>query len=614
MHDLRHARLWWWLPVLMTVALLVAPGASAAEGSHWSGPVHLGGDRAGVPTGLSCAAPTACRAVDSQGNATTYDGSSWSAVHNVDDHFGSLAAISCPTAKFCAAVGGRRAVTRTTDGWGHLHVVPIQRMFAVSCSSRHFCLALGATGFAIRYSGTHWAHHHIGAPPHLTSLSCVSHTFCMALTETGAAYRYDGHVWRHAGEVPAIGSRWSIACFTRAFCMVASGTQQVSRYHGHSHWTGTRVALGFVPDAMACTSTTFCLAVATAGGVAATFDGSWSTPAVFHDYDEGPTPTEPDRVSCAARGRCLVLDGLGGVFALGQGWNDGASYPADRTPTPAVSCLPSHLCLSLDGARGSWRLSHARHGWVRKHLPDSGSPPPVPRLAAVSCASRKFCVAVDSHEQAMTWNGNAWFLLHTLPPGRWSNLACVKPSFCMAIDSSGDAVSHVLTTDGTTWTDAGTVALAHVAALDCIAAGHCWAGGESGDVSSHDGTGWTVPLTIATSFDGEGHDRFSWMSCEGELCAVHDEFGNVYRLDSPDAWSAPEHVAGLGPMSCASASVCTAVDARRTGDVRRFRAAAWRAPSRIVPAGYSSTITGLSCPTAHFCVAVDTNGNVFVRR
>jgi hypothetical protein len=617
MNDRRHVRrCWWWLPVLTTIALLWVPsGALAGESAHWHGPVHLGHDRAGIPTSISCATPTACRAVDSQGNATTYDGAWWSPVHDVDGHFGPLAALSCPTTEFCASVGGRRAVTRTAAGWTRLHILPIQRMFAVSCASRHFCLALGALGFAIRYSDTHWAHHHIGAPPHLAALSCVSRTFCLAVTGTGAAYRYDGHRWRHAGEVPAIGSRWSISCATPTFCMVANGTQQVARYHGSGRWTSTRVADGFVPDAVACHGRHFCLAVATAGGVAAAFDGSWATPVVFHEYGEGPTPTSPDRVSCAGGGRCLVVDALGGAFGLDHVWSDVASYPTDRTPAPAVSCLISHICLALDAVGGSWRLSHARHGWVRKHLPDSGSLPPAPRFAAVSCASRKFCVAIDAHEQALTWNGEAWYALHTLPPGRWSDLACAKPRFCMAVDADGEGASFVLTTDGATWTDAGAVTLSHVGALDCATAGQCWAGGESGDVSRYDeGTGWSVPQTIATSFDGDGHDRLSWMSCWSLSCAVHDEFGNVYRTTDPDTWGAPEHVAGLGPMSCPSTSICTAVDARRTGDVRRFRADAWRDPVRIVPVGYSSTITGLSCPTTRFCVAVDTNGNAFVRR
>ena len=396
--------------------------------------------------------------------------------------------------------------------------------------------------------------------------------------------------------------------------MVVNGTQQVARYHGKARWTGTRIAKGFVPDAIACHSKTFCLAVATAGGVAATFRGSWGTPVVFHEYDEGPTPTEPDRVSCAGRGHCLVVDALAGAFAFDHGWTDEASYPPDRTPVLAVSCLVSHICLALDAAGGSWRLSHARHAWVRKHLPDAGPTPPVPQFAALSCASRKLCVAIDSHEQAMTWNGNAWFSLHTLPPGRWSNLACVKPSFCMAIDGDGEGASSVLTTDGTTWSDAGVVTLSHVGALDCVSASRCWAGGDTGDVSRYDGVSWTMPQTIATSFDGDGHAQLSWMSCQGLFCAVHDPFGNVYRLTDPDTWGAPEHVAGLGPMSCASASICTAIDTRRTGDVRRFHAGAWDAADPVVPVGYSSTITGLSCPTEDYCVAVDTNGNAFVRR
>ncbi len=609
---LRRRLVWGAMAMATAVALVAAGAAVAGERAHWSGPAHLGPDRPGVPMAVSCATPTRCRAVDSLGNAATYDGAGWSPIRDADDHWGPLRAVSCPTSRFCVSVGGRRAVVRTAEGWGRLRVLPAQRLFAVSCASRTFCLAISDTGFAVRYADTRWAEHRISAPRDALAVSCSSRRFCLALTATGDAYRYDGTVWRRAGEVPVGANGASVSCVSASFCMVATGSGLLAHYHGGAHWTTRRIGLGFVPDAVSCTSTAFCLAVATPGGAAASFDGSWHSPVVFHDYGEGRTPQTPDRLSCSSPGRCLVVDEIGNTFELRGGWHDVASYPEDRTPAPVVSCPGRGFCMALDALGRAWALEQG--SWVRtlSRVPGPVVGRPL-RFAAVSCASRGFCAAIEADARIRTWDGTGWSDPEQLPSGRWSNLACVTASYCVAVEGSADSVSRVLVYGGDTWADAGTAPLGLVGALDCPAVGECWAGGGSGDVSRYEGEGWSTPEHIVDATDGDGLNRLSWMSCPSAgWCAVHDQYGAAYTWDGV-SWSDPDPVGRLGPMSCAAVSTCVAIDGRHTGGLHRY-ADGWGGRQRFAPAGYSSTVTGLSCPSATRCVAVDDNGNAFVRR
>ena len=69
-------------------------------------------------------------------------------------------------------------------------------------------------------------------------------------------------------------------------------------------------------------------------------------------------------------------------------------------------------------------------------------------------------------------------------------------------------------------------------------------------------------------------------------------------------WSAPVSIdpnnGGLGSVSCASASFCTAVD--NGGNAFTFNGSTWSSPKSIDPNGYPNSV---SCPSASFCAAVD---------
>jgi hypothetical protein len=183
------------------------------------------------------------------------------------------------------------------------------------------------------------------------------------------------------------------------------------------------------------------------------------------------------------------------------------------------------------------------------------------------------------------------------------------------VEATGESQSRVQVLTGDTWSDGDVVALAQVGALDCVPNQECWAGGATGAVSHWvPGAGWTDPVTIVTATDGDGLNPLSWMSCPtASYCVVHDTYGSTY-VQSLSVWSAPLPSPDLGPISCPEAGACWGIDAGVSGPVRHFDGSQWGAGVGFTPPGYSGTVTSLDCATPSYCLAVDSNGNAFVRR
>src|SRR5258708_28816299 len=91
--------------------------------------------RAATGLGLGAVAPLAAQAAQPAGSATAHRGA-------------SLVAVSCPTAKFCLAVGGhsapggRRSLAEQWNwkAWRQLTSAPGHGLAGVSCTSTWFCM------------------------------------------------------------------------------------------------------------------------------------------------------------------------------------------------------------------------------------------------------------------------------------------------------------------------------------------------------------------------------------------------------------------------------------------------------------------------------------------
>src|SRR5579875_3390095 len=139
---------------------------------------------------------------------------------------------------------------------------------------------------------------------------------------------------------------------------------------------------------------------------------------------------------------------------------------------------------------------------------------------------------------------------------------------------------------------------------------------------------WTKSVSLLNPSDGGGFDSVACApTVAGSvslLCAAGDVRGDVFVSDHPGQakqWHREyiDKKLAITGVSCPSAQLCVAVDAH--GQVMHsttplLGAKAWTHPVRVDKAaqtggGYAG-FAGISCPTTTFCVAVDNapNGNV----
>ncbi len=100
-------------------------------------------------TSVSCVSSSFCAAVDRQGNALSFDGSTWSAPLLIDST--GLVSVSCPSSSFCAAVEYEdNAVSFDGSSWSTPQPIDtMKNLLPVSCASSSFCVAVHPTGTAI---------------------------------------------------------------------------------------------------------------------------------------------------------------------------------------------------------------------------------------------------------------------------------------------------------------------------------------------------------------------------------------------------------------------------------------------------------------------------------
>lgn len=581
------------------------------DGSTWSRPQSIdpGGAKV-ILDAVSCTVGNAghgrqarqCVAVDTSGNAITWDGTRWSRPVPIDPGGGGLTAISCASASFCAAVDGFGNVV-IRDGSQWQAPVPIDGtgtgLESISCPSSSFCAATDWGGNAIEWNGSSWSAPLLIDPTTgsrgggLSSVSCPTDTFCMAVDWQGYDLTFDGTAWTTpyhfdtteqtlgSGE----GGEVYVSCPTAAYCVAVDGAGYDYTYNAgtwstiESFGTGDDAKTGNGFESVSCPATSFCMAVDWKGE-ALTFDGTaWSPEAI-----SCPTTSAAGAGQCTATG--TYADGRAGVLT-------------------SVSCPTSAFCAAVDNNGDALIYNDSSKSWSQPDYID----PVDGRLTAISCPSAKFCAAVDSNGYAFYWNGKAWtqptFSL-TSPidatGGPLESVSCPSASFCAAVDSDGNA----LTFDGTTWTAPAPVdPAATLTSVSCASASFCVAVDAAGNYVTFDGNAWSAPAPIDTS------GRLTSVSCPSKSsCVAVDSSGNAFSFDGT-SWSAGTRVVfrgGLTSVSCASRATCLATE--WDGAAYALTGRTWSSLGSVDPAG--GGLTGSSCPSALHCVLIDFNGNAVV--
>jgi hypothetical protein len=145
----------------------------------------------------------------------------------------------------------------------------------------------------------------------------------------------------------------------------------------------------------------------------------------------------------------------------------------------------------------------------------------------------------------------------------------------------------------------------------------CMAVDAAGNALTSDGTAWSAPSRIDSGLQTRDGSGFRAVACaSASFCvALEPTRAFVYRDGS---WSGPTDLAdaqSLAGLSCPTTTYCVAVDGP-SGDAFTFDGTSWSGPVFIDPAPAAAllpnyppvTLTGVSCPSPAYCMAIDSDG------
>ena len=561
-----------------------ASAASSNAALTWSSSPALTSANGGV-NAVSCPTSTFCVAVDRSGEASRFNGSTWS-TPEVIDGTASLTAISCPTTTFCVATDALgKSVVMSGGSWGPPTSFagsnsPVMR--SVSCASSSFCLAVGQTAnFSpidyFYYDGV-WSLDTVVISPSDTSpfnaVSCTATLVCLATDIGGGVMTFTFSATpspslTHAPAPTAIDASdkafvaESIACVTASSCVVGSRSNQISVFNGTS-WTTTAAFMAGVNGVqVSCTQTT-CVANDSLGqGISAVAPfTTWSRMGQL------------DMLSQIEGLSCFAVANSAGCLAVD---NDGFS-----------------IAISLDASG------------VPTYTPASTFFDPPHTLTSVSCASPSYCIASDAAGETFTLRDGSWSpakLITNLPLGvrevrcgqsahPYSSLACA------AIIGDFHAVS--LRSYRASWTPVLAPTMLTYA-VSCTS--RCEylspAGRSSGLVS-----GYLPKLPVGSIATDVSCPAYTTQ------CVAIDNAGQSY-VSLRGKWTLGPPVESdpsrqLWSLSCATMSFCVAVDIQ--GHAYIYNGTSWRAGAKVSKLG----LYAVSCGATYFCVATDLLGGAFV--
>ena len=358
---------------------------------------------------------------------------------------GGIEAMSCLSAKSCIGVGvytspvkGESAFLRTWNGaaWGPIYgglpASADDSLSSISCTSAKFCVAVGgrydgaiASPVVATWNGTAWTQTAPPAPASsiknttLTSVSCASARWCVVIGEYNVTPSNPAY---NDGQLP------------EGFIDTWNGLKWAASYKTTSGRKGIQAT---ELNGISCRSATNCVAVGTTDEpifilqeltdnsyhpVALTWNGrKWAASAA-------PVPSSGHGllggVSCWSVSRCVAVGYYYGPGQLGspnsgkttliaERWN-GAKWSAAKLPTPGrapwlndVSCASASSCVAVGAVNGAssivdrsiadvWNGKAWRTVAVATPKGGAGSTDGYPDgsfLTEVTCAAAKDCVA-----------------------------------------------------------------------------------------------------------------------------------------------------------------------------------------------------------------------------
>jgi hypothetical protein len=315
-----------------------------------------------------------------------------------------------------------------------------------------------------------------------------------------------------------------------------------------------------------------------------------------------PSQASINGLSCPSATTCLAASAVPVVQ------DGGLSYEPDPDPDPmtpalnAVSCAPgTRFCMFVDNNGGAFSYNDGSFGALVGIDGDI-------ELDSVSCPSASFCMAVDHNHAVFKYSNGSWDTGTSLTvPNAYSftnfvNVSCVSSSFCVALTST-DGGELYYTWNGTSWSSASSpfdVDGNHAISLSCTSTSFCLETDETGYASVFNGTSWSTPVHV----DSFNSDPELYSSCVGTSCVAVDYYDNFFHSDDGSTWTSAVDIhsstliAGIGSLSCATATLCVAGDG--VGDATTYAvppAAGKPALTGTPTVGHTLTLTHASVQT-----------------
>jgi hypothetical protein len=493
--------------------------------------------------------------------------------------------------------------------------VPTQpaALYGLSCAGGGgLCVGVGFRGQVQSsldpLSARDWHSATINSGKTLQGVSCPSTTLCVAVSAGGdllSSVDPTAGSWSTAGKVfssPGFGLG-GVACATASLCVAVDGGTQIatSTDPAAGVWSVTTVSGSDQLDSVSCPSASLCVIGDFDGGVL-TATSPAAGASAYTDTDLTGDVNAPNTqftllsVSCASATECVASDDNGDLIATNDPAGGASAWSAAHVDgvnqLNSVSCATTGLCVAVDGV-GNVFASTAPNGtkasWTATDNVDPSG------FGAVACSSATLClaggfdgsVAVSQNPSAAapTWSATPQLGSGAARRAALLAISCPDASSCVTLDSAGNLLSTGKPASGSAgWKSrALNPGLGSADSISCVAGGSCVAVGPLSHVAFGD-VGGTTP----------------WKLTNLNLFSIDDN-----GVDSADS---------LGQVSCASRSLCVAVDySDGVGDeglLELSKAPAggsWQQVSLGSPD--SDFFTSVSCPSTRLCVAGDGQGD-----
>ncbi len=243
----------------------------------------------------------------------------------------------------------------------------------------------------------------------------------------------------------------------------------------------------------------------------------------------------------------------------------------------AISCVSRRFCVAVgpESMTTNQSLAARWNGLRWSALPT----PPIGGVNAVSCVTATACIAVGGG--AASWNGRSWRLQSLNDPrADLSAVSCVNAAFCVAVGRFENAILDGPTTapterwDGKHWSVQHAYSgpdhyfgHAYYSDVSCASLSRCVAVGSATPIQSCDDSPCVGPTPFADAWNGrtwsvEWAPGTQTISCVPDLCAAF--VGGGFAMLDRQGWhtiTVSNAPLFIGSISCASNRDCVAVGA-----------------------------------------------------